>query len=172
MTTNIAESMNSALRHVRKLPITPFMESIRAILQKWFHNKRIFAERTVTPLTGRVLSILQKNSADSEIFTVEPVDKYVYHVKGGTKDRVVNLTDKTYTCRRFNLDLISCSISTLYKLHLLRVWPDCRQTEQTLGCLRLGSLFGSGCDVLAPVSRSMLVQLTRLCPTWLQIEQT
>ena len=66
----------------------------------------------------------------------------------------------------------SCSISTLYKLHLLRVWPDCRQTEQTLGCLRLGSLFGSGCDVLAPVSRSMLVQLTRLCPTWLQIEQT
>ena len=33
----------------------------------------------------------------------------VYHVKGGTKNRVVNLTDKTYTCRRFNLDLIPCS---------------------------------------------------------------
>ena len=37
------------------------------------------------------------------------MDKYVYHVKGGTKDRVVNLTDKTCTCRRFNLDLIPCS---------------------------------------------------------------
>ena len=37
------------------------------------------------------------------------MDKYVYHVKGGTKDRVVNLTDKTYTCRRFNFDLIPCS---------------------------------------------------------------
>ena len=37
------------------------------------------------------------------------MDKYVYHVKGGTKNRVVNLTDKTYTCRRFNLDLILCS---------------------------------------------------------------
>ena len=35
MTTNIAESMNSALRHARKLPITPLMESIRAMLQKW-----------------------------------------------------------------------------------------------------------------------------------------
>ena len=34
------------------------------------------------------------------------MDKYVYHVKGGIKDRVVNLTDKTCTCRRFNLDLI------------------------------------------------------------------
>ena len=37
------------------------------------------------------------------------MDKYVYHVTGGTKDQVVNLTDKTCTCRRFNLDLISCS---------------------------------------------------------------
>ena len=77
------------------------MESIRAMFQKWFHNRRIFAERTDTPLTRRVSSILQKNSADSEIYIVESVDKYVYHVKGGTKDRVVNLTDKTCTCHRF-----------------------------------------------------------------------
>ena len=48
MTTNIAESMNSALRHARKLPITPLMESIRVILQKWFQNRRIFAEMTAT----------------------------------------------------------------------------------------------------------------------------
>ena len=32
MTTNIAESMNSALRHACKLSITPLMESIRAML--------------------------------------------------------------------------------------------------------------------------------------------
>ena len=32
MTTNIAESMNSSLRHARKLPITQLMESIRAML--------------------------------------------------------------------------------------------------------------------------------------------
>ena len=109
MTTNIAESMNSALRHARKLPITPLMKSIRAMLQKWFHNRRIFAERIDTPLTRQVSSILQKNLADFEIYTAEPIDKYVYHVKGGTKDRVVNITDKTCKCRKFNLDLISCS---------------------------------------------------------------
>ena len=51
MTTNIAESMNSALRHACKLPITPFMASIRAMLQKWFNNRRISAERTDTSLT-------------------------------------------------------------------------------------------------------------------------
>ena len=32
MTTNIVESMNSALKHARKLPITPLMESIHAML--------------------------------------------------------------------------------------------------------------------------------------------
>ena len=37
------------------------------------------------------------------------MDNSVYHVKGGTKDRVANLTNKTCTCRRFNLNLISCS---------------------------------------------------------------
>ena len=37
---------------------------------------------------------------------MESVDNSVYHVKDGTKDRVVNLTNKTCTCRSFNLDLI------------------------------------------------------------------
>ena len=56
MITDIIESMNSALRHARKLPITPLIESIRSMLQKWFHNRRIFDERTDTPLTRRVSS--------------------------------------------------------------------------------------------------------------------
>ena len=79
MTTNIAELMNSALRHGHKLPIIPLMESVRVILQKWFHDKRILAERTATSLTQQVSSILQKNSADFKIYTAEPVDKYVYY---------------------------------------------------------------------------------------------
>ena len=70
--------------------------------------------------------------------------------------------------------LTSCSISTLYKLHLLRVCPGYPQTEQTVGRLLFDSLLGSGVDVLAPVSgeSSMLVQLTRLCLSCLQFEQT
>ena len=84
MTTNIAESMNSALRHARKLPITPLMESIHAMLQKWFHDRRIRAERTATPLTRHVSSILQKNHDDSEYYFMQSVDNVVYHIKGGT----------------------------------------------------------------------------------------
>ena len=72
MTTNIAESMNLALRYARKLSITALMKSICAMLQKWFHNIRISTERTATPLTRRVSSIFQKNSVDSKIYITEP----------------------------------------------------------------------------------------------------
>ena len=101
--------MNSTLRHVRKLPITPLMGSIRAMLHKWFHDRRILTERTVTPLTRRVSLILQKNSDDCEFYIAESMDNSIYHVKGRTKDQVVYLTDKTCTCHMFNLDLIFCS---------------------------------------------------------------
>ena len=37
---------------------------------------------------------------------VKPVDHFIHQVKDGHKDRVVNLSDKTYTCRRFDLDLL------------------------------------------------------------------
>ncbi|KAK0571469.1 hypothetical protein LWI29_016537 [Acer saccharum] len=40
MTTNIAESMNSCLLAIRKLPITSIAEFIRDLLQRWFHDRR------------------------------------------------------------------------------------------------------------------------------------
>ena len=69
-------------------------------------------------------------------------------------------------------DELFISSSTLYKLHLVRVCPGCRQTEHTLGRLRLGSMLGPATYVLAPVWGTMLVQLTWLCPTYLHLEQT
>ena len=68
-------------------------------------------------------------------------------------------------------DELFISSSTLYKLHLVRVCPGCRQTKHTLGRLRLGSMLGPATDVLAPVWGTMLVQLTRLCPTYIHLGQ-
>ena len=39
--------------------------------------------------------------------TVKPVDNFVYQVKDGHKDHVVNLNDRTCTYCRFDLDLFS-----------------------------------------------------------------
>ena len=39
MTTNISESLNDVLVKVRKLPITAFVNEIRLLCQKWFHER-------------------------------------------------------------------------------------------------------------------------------------
>ncbi|KAK3193424.1 hypothetical protein Dsin_024734 [Dipteronia sinensis] len=51
MTTNIAESINSCLFEVRKLPITTMAEFIRDLLQRWFYNRRTNASEMFTYLT-------------------------------------------------------------------------------------------------------------------------
>ena len=39
MTTNISESLNTALVKVRELSITVFVNEIRLLCQKWFHER-------------------------------------------------------------------------------------------------------------------------------------
>ncbi|KAK2652860.1 hypothetical protein Ddye_012716 [Dipteronia dyeriana] len=48
MTTNIAESMNSYLLAIRKLPIASITEFIRDLLQRWFHGRRCNTRETPT----------------------------------------------------------------------------------------------------------------------------
>ncbi|KAK2647997.1 hypothetical protein Ddye_015486 [Dipteronia dyeriana] len=51
ITINIAESMNSCLLVIQKLPIISIAEFIRDLLQRWFHNHRCNARETPTFLT-------------------------------------------------------------------------------------------------------------------------
>ena len=51
MTTNIVECMNDILRDARSLPIVPLLESIRALIQDWFYDRRNQAEATTTAVT-------------------------------------------------------------------------------------------------------------------------
>ncbi|KAK3189585.1 hypothetical protein Dsin_029146 [Dipteronia sinensis] len=49
--TNIAESMNSCLLEVRKLPITSMAEFIRDLLPRWFYNRQTYAREMSIYLT-------------------------------------------------------------------------------------------------------------------------
>ncbi|KAK2648100.1 hypothetical protein Ddye_015589 [Dipteronia dyeriana] len=51
MIANIAESMNSCLLAIRKLPITSIAELVRDLLQRWFHDRRYNAKEKPTFLT-------------------------------------------------------------------------------------------------------------------------
>ena len=54
-------------------------------------------------------SHVQRSLDVAQYMQIKPVDNFIYHVKGVYKDRVVNLQKKTYTCRRFELDLLPCA---------------------------------------------------------------
>ncbi|KAK3199077.1 hypothetical protein Dsin_022492 [Dipteronia sinensis] len=43
MTSNIAECINSCLRHARQFPVTVLIEYICDLMQKWFHDRRTFS---------------------------------------------------------------------------------------------------------------------------------
>lgn len=51
MTSNISESLNSALRFARELPVAALLEHIRLMCQKWFHTRRMAAASTFTELS-------------------------------------------------------------------------------------------------------------------------
>ena len=109
MTSNIAENINSVLRHARKLPICSLIEFIRDRLQKWFYERREDAASIEKPLSPTAFEYVQKSLDASQHMNVIPVDKLTYHVKGLHKERLVNLKRKSCTCRRFQLDLLPCA---------------------------------------------------------------
>ncbi|XP_022156795.1 uncharacterized protein LOC111023629 [Momordica charantia] len=58
MTTNIAESMNALLKEARELPVTPLLEHVRALLQRWFWERRDEASKLTSTLTKWVEEIV------------------------------------------------------------------------------------------------------------------
>ena len=48
-------------------------------------------------------------NTDSQTYTVTPIDDTRYTVQDGSRKTVVNLTERTYTCVAFQMDLLPCS---------------------------------------------------------------
>ena len=108
MITSIAESMNSALRFARKLPICTCVEFVRSRMQKWFHDRRNHALTSICPLTEAASDFLTNSVECSHSLEANSVDNSIYLVKDGRKDSIVNLKEKTCSCRKFQLELLPC----------------------------------------------------------------
>ena len=109
MTSNIVECMNNCLRHARQLPITTLVEYIRDMMQKWFHERRETASKNETQLSRWATKKLTKKNEYSHKYTVRPIDNVNFNVKDGEKNGLVNLSEKTCTCKEFQNDLLPCS---------------------------------------------------------------
>ena len=108
MIMNIAESMNSALKFAQKLPICTCVEFVRSRMQKWFHDRHNHAETSTCPLTKAASDFLTDSIECSHSLEANLVDNSIYLVKDGRKNGIVNLKEKTCSCRKFQLELLSC----------------------------------------------------------------
>ncbi|KAA0052274.1 Ulp1-like peptidase [Cucumis melo var. makuwa] len=109
MTTNIAKSMNSILKEPRDLPIASFLENVRALLQRWFWERREEGIKVTSTLTKWAELVIQKKQEGALTMKVNPIDCYQFHVKDLDKEDVVNLQTKECTCKEFQAEQLPCS---------------------------------------------------------------
>ncbi|XP_062085620.1 uncharacterized protein LOC133791718 [Humulus lupulus] len=120
MTSNIAESINAALKAARMLPITTMMEGLRSLVQKWVWKNGNEANGTFTQVTTDTEIVLRENSIRAIKFQVFPVNTILYQVVVEDKGNfLVNLMEKTRECKRFQQDEIPCA-------HAIAVFAEAR----------------------------------------------
>ncbi|KAM6543462.1 hypothetical protein CsatB_007909 [Cannabis sativa] len=110
MTSNIAESINSAITAARSVPITLMIECLRSLVQKWVWKNGNEANGIFTEVSVEAETVLRDNLVKGMKYQVEAITTILYQVKVVNKgDFTINLLDKTCTCRRFQQDQIPCA---------------------------------------------------------------
>ncbi|KAK1365838.1 hypothetical protein POM88_041399 [Heracleum sosnowskyi] len=106
MTSNVAESLNFVTVSIRELPICTMLESLRVLEQKWSWRNRNEANATSKRLTIKYEELLKKNYPLSVDLTVKPTNHIVFEVINGERKNIVDLSARSYTCKRFQMDQI------------------------------------------------------------------
>ncbi|XP_075087491.1 uncharacterized protein LOC107769006 [Nicotiana tabacum] len=108
MISNIAESLNSATREARELPIQQLLEEIRMLINRWNYTNRNTAQTTFTKLIVKYNAILDENFDASQHMMVRPSTENLHLVIDSGRLFIVCLRERTCSCRRFQLDQIPC----------------------------------------------------------------
>ncbi|KAL4037505.1 hypothetical protein IC575_001101 [Cucumis melo] len=125
MTTNIAESMNSILKEPRDLPIASFLENVRALLQRWFWERREEGIKVTSTLTKWAELVIQKKQEGALTMKVNPIDCYQFHVKDLDKEEVVNLRLKNALARSFKSSNYHAHMPLLQDVRNINVYSLC-----------------------------------------------
>ncbi|XP_020426604.1 uncharacterized protein LOC109950869 [Prunus persica] len=109
MTTNIAESINSVLRFARMLPVVHLIGEIINLLVKWFTERRELALNCTTTLCPNFgEKKLRNRLEDAARMNVVKLNNAQFNVLDGDKDGLVNLTNNSCSCRKFQLEQLPC----------------------------------------------------------------
>src|SRR5579862_7568396 len=95
MSTQLAESMNSVLLDLRKLPIAAIAEQIRDMMQNWFHKRRTIANRLTSDLTPWADNHIHKGVEPSYKCIIRPISYHRYNVNEKQNNSIVDIQAKT-----------------------------------------------------------------------------
>ena len=125
MSTQLAESVNSRLLDLRKLPIAALAEQIRDMIQNWFHNRRTIANRLTSDLTPAADNHIHKEVELSYKCIVRPISYHRYNVTEDQNNSIVDMQAKTCACRGWDLDKLPCRHALACARSVFKVY--CRQ---------------------------------------------
>ncbi|XP_010468544.1 PREDICTED: uncharacterized protein LOC104748634 [Camelina sativa] len=150
-TSNIAESINGALKKARELPIVYFLQYVGDMLSRWFYERRLAAALYEANITPRVDKMLKQRSVLGKHLKVRPINTYRFQVKLPTGDCVVDFEHKTCTCRRFDVHKIPCvhAIAAARKTSL--TWESLVSRHYTKTCL-----FGAYAQSISPIEEWLI----------------
>ncbi|XP_073119754.1 uncharacterized protein [Henckelia pumila] len=104
MTTNGVESINATLKNKREMPVVALLDAIHKLTSKWFNKHRKAASSATMTLTPSTEAILRANFTVSQRLKASQLNAFEYQVFGDGKNEVVNLSDKSCSCRVFQVD--------------------------------------------------------------------
>ncbi|KAK2655990.1 hypothetical protein Ddye_009042 [Dipteronia dyeriana] len=119
MTINATECINSCLKFARQSSMLTLVEFIRNMLQRWFHDRYRAAQVMHHQLTEETRLVILKFMEKYNFMTVNPVGWNIFSVKRFGKQWTVDLTRKTCTCNKFQLDHLPCSHSLVAARYII-----------------------------------------------------
>ncbi|XP_062081032.1 uncharacterized protein LOC133785833 [Humulus lupulus] len=133
MTSNIAESLNAALKAARNLPIDILVECLRSLVQKWVWNNSNNANGTFTKVSTTTENELRHDIVSKMKYEVLPFNPIEYQVRDEKwTNFTVNIHNRTYTCNRFQEDEMPCghAVAVIAKRNL-GVYDYCAKFYKT-----------------------------------------
>ena len=117
LANNLSESFNSMILKARDKPILAMLEWIRVRLMTNLYKKRNGIEKYVGKVCPNIQDKLEKLKQESIPFCATPSGKFMYEVDNDRERHVVNLTNRTCSCRIWDLTRLPCKhgITAIFK---------------------------------------------------------
>ncbi|XP_075633723.1 uncharacterized protein LOC142606224 [Castanea sativa] len=108
LVNNLSESFNSMIVKARDKPILSMLKWIRVRLMTRLYIKKIDIEKYGGKLCPSKQDKLEKLKLESKNFCAMPSGRFVYEVDNGRESHVVDLVQRTCSCRAWDLTGIPC----------------------------------------------------------------